>query len=358
MLRLHLTSDDLAGLRVLPTLGPLLETRFSLGVLQGRGRELLFGEWRRQAAAHLTPADAGAVRLLFPMDGRGPLNIVRGAETVRRPTLDAVDDLLAAQEPIPRRRREDPGPAILISAADMAASPTPVRYPTGRDEQVHDRLLTAFTTTYRVAVRPYWQSIHLHLEARHAAAMHAQTRGGINELLSHLHPDLRWHSPVLEIGTPGPAPRNPADDLHLEGRGLILIGSVFCFTPTAVWSPAERTPVIVVYPTLIDVASAARIWHGSRPGTHRALAALLGTTRATILCLISDKPRTTSELAQITGTTPANTSQHATVLREAGLIATHRHHNTALHVLTHAGAGLLSAHSAAVDDVRHSADRH
>lgn len=342
MLRLHLTSDDLAGLRVLPTFGPLLETRFSLGVLQGGGRQVLFGGWRRQAAAHLTPADAVAVRVLSPMDGRGPLNIVHGAESVRRPTLDAVDDLLSAQEPIPRRRREDPRPVTLISAADMAGPPTPVRYPTGRDQQAHDRLLTTFTTAYRVAVRPYWPSIQLHLEAQHAAAVRAQSRGGINELLSHLHPDLRWDPPVLEIGTPSPVPRNPADDLRLDGRGLILVGSVFCSSPTAHWSPAVRTPVIVVYPTLADVASAAQIWHGSRPSTHRALAALLGTTRATILCLIFDKPSTTSELAHITGTTPANASQHATILREAGLITTHRHHNTALHTLTHTGANLLS----------------
>lgn len=52
---------------------------------------------------------------------------------------------------------------------------------------------------------------------------------------------------------------------------------------------------------------------------------------------------TTSELAQRIGISPGGASQHATVLREAGLVVSHRHRNTVRHTLTGLGAGLLNA---------------
>ncbi|MGH3239842.1 MAG: hypothetical protein ACRDNL_05640, partial [Spirillospora sp.] len=76
VLRLHLTSADLAGLRVLPTFGPLAETVHSLGVLQGLGRPVLFDGWRRRAAARLTPAAASIAPFLFSPANRTPVDVI------------------------------------------------------------------------------------------------------------------------------------------------------------------------------------------------------------------------------------------------------------------------------------------
>jgi DNA-binding transcriptional ArsR family regulator len=52
---------------------------------------------------------------------------------------------------------------------------------------------------------------------------------------------------------------------------------------------------------------------------------------------------TTTELAYRVGISPSAASQHASVLREAGLIITCRQGSAVLHVLTPLGAELLQA---------------
>lgn len=70
------------------------------------------------------------------------------------------------------------------------------------------------------------------------------------------------------------------------------------------------------------------------------LHALLGPTRAAIL-RASASGSTTTEAARRAGVTPTTASHHTGVLRDAGLIASHRHANTVLHTLTPLGAALL-----------------
>jgi len=53
--------------------------------------------------------------------------------------------------------------------------------------------------------------------------------------------------------------------------------------------------------------------------------------------------RPTSQLARLLGISIASASDHATVLRNAGLIASGRRRNTMVHTLTPLGAGLVSA---------------
>jgi DNA-binding transcriptional ArsR family regulator len=50
---------------------------------------------------------------------------------------------------------------------------------------------------------------------------------------------------------------------------------------------------------------------------------------------------TTSEIAQRLAISPASASEHATVLRNAGLIASGRERNTVIHALTPLGQTLL-----------------
>jgi len=73
-----------------------------------------------------------------------------------------------------------------------------------------------------------------------------------------------------------------------------------------------------------------------------ALAALVGRNRAAVLQSIADGC-TTTELARRVGISLAAASQHASVLRGAGLIATRRQGGAVLHVLTPLGAELLQA---------------
>jgi DNA-binding transcriptional ArsR family regulator len=89
-----------------------------------------------------------------------------------------------------------------------------------------------------------------------------------------------------------------------------------------------------------DFAVARQLWAaGSDDG--RALASLLGRTRSAALQAIADGC-TTSELAQLIGVSVSAASQHATVLRNAGLITTQRDGKAVVHTLTLLGSSLLN----------------
>ncbi|ALG07772.1 winged helix-turn-helix domain-containing protein [Kibdelosporangium phytohabitans] len=149
----------------------------------------------------------------------------------------------------------------------------------------------------------------------------AMARGGVDGLLASFLPLLRWRRPVLETAYP------VAKDVHLNGRGLLLVPSRYCCgTPVTFDDPRSRP--VLVYP-LIG-------WQ--RPP--RPLMALLGNTRACVLHATA-MPSTTSELARQLGISTASASEHATVLRKAGLIASQRDANSVLHALTRLGEDLL-----------------
>jgi DNA-binding transcriptional ArsR family regulator len=72
---------------------------------------------------------------------------------------------------------------------------------------------------------------------------------------------------------------------------------------------------------------------------------LLGATRAEVLRLSHDQ-LTTSELARSAGISVASASQHAKVLRLAGLVTSHRIGRAVVHEPTPLGVGLAAANSA------------
>ena len=141
---------------------------------------------------------------------------------------------------------------------------------------------------------------------------------------------LRWRAPVLEADYPVDR------DLHLDGRGLLLQPSYFCRGTPVVYRDPQLPPVLV-YP----------VTHPRRPGrraSRRPLArpSFVGHTRSAVLQAIGDGC-TTSELARRAGVSMASASQHACVLREAGLVPTLRHGSAVLHTLTPLGGALLGA---------------
>lgn len=81
---------------------------------------------------------------------------------------------------------------------------------------------------------------------------------------------------------------------------------------------------------------------GRRPG-RRALAALLGPTRAAVLLIMADRPdSTTNALAEGVGVSAATISHHTAVLRQSGLITTRRSGGSVHHSLASLGEVLLS----------------
>ncbi|WP_328792520.1 MULTISPECIES: winged helix-turn-helix domain-containing protein [unclassified Streptomyces] len=343
MLRFHFTAEDLALVRV-TVLGPLAETQLSLWNLQRRDGKALYGGWRMRTGPLVTSDGPDTARFLSrPAGGLVDLFTLVGAagcmdEGVER-LSSAPDRRLRAEFAVlpPTDRWRAPW---LTEA--MHADPRAVR-----------RLAAALQDCHRVAVAPYWGRIHQHLDGEVARRGRLMVEGGVGALLNSLRPMALWKAPVLEI--PGYRPlAHPDADFHLAGRPLVLAPSVFCGPVPQLFASLQSDTVVMVYPALNNPVEAAGLW--APPADSRqvdspvppALSALLGRTRAVVLCVIADHPAcTTTQLAQRAGISPASASEHATTLRSAGLTTLTRERKAALHTLTRFGLALLNSNGSA-----------
>ncbi|MER6583105.1 winged helix-turn-helix domain-containing protein [Nonomuraea sp. NPDC001023] len=326
MHRIHFTAEDLVRIRVAPTLGPLAETLFSLAALRGRTEKAMFGGWRSRVRGGL---DARSAVLGAINPARPPcldlVNLVRqagdlaeGAESFLASTRHAVR---AELDFYAGHHRRVPGP--LTGLVDSL---------TARRE-----VLSTVEAYHHTALGPYWRNIRAHLDAERAQRGTILLDRGVDGLLSGLHPGIRWSPPTLHLH----AGDRLATDFTLDGRGLLLVPSFFMRVPAVIYDPGDPADCMLIYPAALGVDHAAGIWtDGPSP---RALANLLGRTRASVLTAIADGMTTTGALARRLDISSAAISQHTAVLREAGLITTRRHHNSVLHHLTQTGLTLLGS---------------
>ncbi|RKN11952.1 ArsR/SmtB family transcription factor [Streptomyces radicis] len=317
MLRIHLTGEDLARIRVADRPDPLWETVLSTHRFRDRRGAHVYGGWREGARRRLG-ALPGTLRALIPPTGYFPdfLNPPQAA--------DSWDSGLDALRATPRRRL-----AAEIARLDPA---TPfhgwLRTLAGGDREAVEQLATDLARYHRTALQAdasVWARVHADVAADRAVRARDLMSGGAQGLLEGMRPVLRWNAPVLE------APYPVARDLHPGGRGLLLVPSFFCSRRPVTYADDGQTPVLV-YP--IEHAPPTS-------GSPMALPRLLGTTRARVLRCIGSGT-TTGELARSANVSPASASQHARVLRDAGLIHSTRRGSEVLHTLTPLGLELLT----------------
>jgi DNA-binding transcriptional ArsR family regulator len=207
------------------------------------------------------------------------------------------------------------------------------------DLELRHQLGQAIDSFHDAAVGPHWQQLGDFLRAERSRQIQRLAAAGMGGFLAALCPPLiQWHPPVLEIQTFSPV----VDDWDLAGRGLTIVPSVF-LSPYPTVANDLRDPDLapsLTYPAVRELSTARHLWAAA--GDSRALAALLGRTRSAALEAIAAGCGT-RELGLRLGISPAAASQHATVLRRAGLITTLRHGGTVMHNVTALGANLLRA---------------
>jgi DNA-binding transcriptional ArsR family regulator len=124
--------------------------------------------------------------------------------------------------------------------------------------------------------------------------------------------------------------------LELDGRGTMVVPSFFCRGAPVTLADASLDPVLV-YPTDPPADWAQPSGPARREDRH--LAALIGEPRARLLRALTS-PAGTGELAARVGMSASSASEHATVLRNAGLIRSTRRHRRVVHELTPLGRNL------------------
>ncbi|MEE6257616.1 ArsR/SmtB family transcription factor [Plantactinospora sonchi] len=339
MLRIVFSTEDVARTRVAPAADQVWELVLSLHLLQGRSRDPVMGGWRREVAGGLRRGSAPAqLRVLFalnPPRGYFPdfltpyasrYGLEAGLDAVRSTPVTSLErdlTVFAGENPLPM-----PGFTAALARGDV---------------EVLGHLTDAMRIYREAAIAPYWERVQAAVEADRTRRARALLDGGGEGLLASLRPAARWNSGVLEV------PDYPVDrEVHLDGRGLLLVPSFFCARiPVTLVDP--ELPPVLVYPvdrlgglSPAPGEGAGPVSTSQRENGRAALAALLGRTRAGVLEAVGDGC-STGEVARRLHISPAAASQHTAVLRNAGLLVSHRDRNTVLHTLTPLGRAILNA---------------
>ena len=320
MLRIHFTSDDLARVRIAAGPDPMWETLLSGHLINELHEARTFGAWRSRVVAdlprlalpylHLTPPRGYSPDFLTPADGAADFG-------------DGLDRVLVTHRDRLRTDIDRLGEQKAVStwASDL------------RDGLVKavDGLGATMTAYHAHAIEPYWTRIHAAVDADLMVRARLLATSGVEGVLSSLHSTIAWDAPVLTIDNP-----TVDRDVHLAGRGLRLIPSYFCSGKPITCADPELEPVL-----LFPIERSVSLVGVPRADPQAALARLLGRTRAAALQALV-RPTTTSGLARRLGASLASASEHATVLRRAGLIRSTRCGNRTSHELTALGHWLLS----------------
>lgn len=317
VLRLHFTGADLARTHVAGRPDPLWETVLSLRKLQNptSGR-VVFADWQTRAGTALASRTASVLSTVIPPP---PVSNFPDFLTPADSSLGLDDGLEAILCTPVRRISHD-----LVTLGPRARQPlwlhdgTAMLTLTGALRGYHDDVLG-----------PMWPRLEETVQADIALRTHDLRTGGPGRLLAGLPWPLGWEPPVLVADYP------VDKDLHLGGRGLLLVPSYFCWRRPVTLIDNDLPPVLV-YP--VDRS----LREPEYPARSAKLAALIGGTRAAVLEALV-RERSTSELAELLGIARPTVSDHTKVLREAGLIVSVRRANTMLHMINSAGCALLKA---------------
>jgi hypothetical protein len=178
--RIHFSAEDLAKVRLTTTLGLFTETVFALSSIN-RLRPSGNGMWPQSLCLELR-RKSGSIERLTHLRSVPP------------------NDLLWLLE--------KPGSAGGggIATRDMA--------------MLRRQVSEAISEIGQTVLLPHWSRIRGHLTAERDARGRSVITGGVQRLLSTLHPKVRWNDMVLDV------PGNSAD-IHLGGRGILLAPSLF-----------------------------------------------------------------------------------------------------------------------------------
>ncbi|MBK3562230.1 helix-turn-helix transcriptional regulator [Streptomyces sp. MBT62] len=323
MLRIHFTSRDLQSIRVARQPHTLWELVCGVCRLDSRQGALEFGHWRRSVRDGLA-RDPRAGRALVPLRTLIPaVGYIPDFLTPSVPAgglADGLDEIRATSRA--RLTHE------LSRLAESRPLPSWVSTLDRPGTKAVGALTRALELSCETLLEPYWPRVRAAVVDDVELRSRALLDGGTSALLNSLRPHARWRPPVLEVDYPVDR------ELHLEGRGLLLVPSYFCWRrPTGLADPTLGP--VLVYPVAKQPLEIVR---ASKDGLER----LLGRTRTAVLAhLAGHGPRTTSEVASAANIALPSASYQLGVLRDGGLIASHREGQFVRHSATPLGLRLM-----------------
>jgi DNA-binding transcriptional ArsR family regulator len=321
MIKMRLGAGALANVRF--AISPLVEAMRSVRVLADPGGHVLHLPWAMQARRRTGALDLAVLTALQPVDAYTP----DFADPPPSGPLTEIDDELAAMVTTPRAQVR----AEVLQAYQGRPLP-PVLEPFLEDPSRALAELAALVRSYwECALAQHWPRMRGLLEGDILYRARRMADGGARQLFADIDPAVRWDEGELTIE------KRVEVTLDLGGRGLLFVPSVFTWPRVGVLFAPPWQPTII-YPA----RGVGALWEPAMATPPEALAALLGRSRAAILIAL-DRPRSTTDLAGAVGLSAGGTSQHLSVLRNAGLVHGHRVGRVVLNVRSAAGHKFLSA---------------
>ncbi|MGD6743248.1 DUF5937 family protein [Streptomyces sp. BH106] len=323
-LHLRFGQEDLLRCRF--AISPLWETQEAIRTLRRPDRHGYHLSWLRRIRDAARELDLAPVWLLMPQRGHTP-------DFLGPPPIGPAATF---DEEIAALRATGPDEALHGITQSLACTPGAADTPLGRSLLAEPgrsvrELADLVERAWHVLVEPEWPRLRALLEADVAHHSRRLAEVGLEGLLRELHPRVDWQPGTLTLTA-----RASEHSRDLDGRGLVLLPSVFCWPDVVSGFDPPWQPT-VAYPA----RGVGALWSAPAARAPNALANLLGRGRADVLCALAE-PASTSALAHRLGRAPSSVSAHLAALRAAGLLSSRRHGHQVLYAQTPLGGALVT----------------
>jgi DNA-binding transcriptional ArsR family regulator len=334
MITIRLSTEDLTKVRLAPS--PLWETVTSFGVLLHHGRHTIHAPWVTHARRVLPGTDLSPLLAAMCLERHCPdflspppdASVATFDEELERLRGTPTEVVHTEVRMLVQAQNEQFGP---LSPEKARLLEIYLSDPEGSLK----RLVDTLRRYHDLTIAPFWPRIRGLLEADTLKRGQALALGGVEALLSNLHPKASYGGGVLELEKTCEALIEPA------GRGITLVPCIFAWPRIMVLTEVGYRPTLAYGPRGV-----AKLWSSSSPAPNgTALEAALGAGRASVLKSLTPMPTTTTELAHQLHLSPSAVSAHLLRLKAAGLIEPHRSGRKVFYRLSSAGEELLGIFS-------------
>jgi DNA-binding transcriptional ArsR family regulator len=330
MISIPLSTEDLTKVRFAPS--PLWETVTSFAVLLHHRGDTVHAPWATRARRVLPGTDLSPLLAAMCLEKHCPdflspppeASVATFDEELERLKTTPPEVVHTEVQLLVQAQKEQFSP---LSPEKECLLETYLREPEGSLK----RLVDTLRRYHHLTIAPYWPRIRGLLEGDTIKRGQALALGGVEALLSNLHPKASYSGGVLTLDKTYEALMEPA------GRGITLVPCVFAWPRVEVLVQPGYKPTLAYGPRGVT-----NLWSSSSPAPKgTALEAALGTVRACVLKSLSPMPSTTTELAHQLRLSPATISAHLSRLKAAELVEPHRSGKKVYYRLSGPGESLL-----------------
>jgi DNA-binding transcriptional ArsR family regulator len=325
--RLHLSTLDLTRTRF--AFSPLFETAMGFGVMHDPSRHAIHLPWiceARDATEHLEFEFLKTLVRVPGCNGYIPDFLTPPPVTALPEFADEIQTMLSTNPEIVRRE-------VKRTWEDQSELPKTAQIFIDDPQAALKHLGSELQEFWKLTLELHWTKIRALLESDVLARARNLALGGAQALFLDLNPLARYQDGVLELDN-SMCMNSPAD-IDLDGRGLLLMPSVFVFPKFMTILTPPWQPVLAYTPRGV-----ANLWMNEPPPANQALEMLLGAGRSEVL-LSLETPSSTLEVATRLGLASSSVSEHLGVLRQTGLVEPHRRGRSVYYSLSRTGCALL-----------------